>query len=253
MATPTIFFVPGAWHDLWVFDDVRNALSNRGFETDASALPTTGSESSSIGIAEDAAVVRPALLKLVDAGKEVVIVAHSYGGIVASNSIQGLSVDQRAADGKAGGILMLLYLAAFALPAETSILMAIGNEFFKWWNVTEDRRWMTPIDPGKVFYADVEPSLAAKAVTSLKVVPFQIVTDKSMYVPFNEGFEVGYIFAEKDQAVDISVQRSVFSLFPAGSFSASLDSSHSPFLSMPDALADVIQGAVNHVRAKESR
>lgn len=143
MALPTIFFVPGAWHETWVFDDVRSALSNRGFETDVSALPTVGSDTS-IGVFEDAAVVRPALLKLVDAGKEVVIVSHSYGGIVAANSVRGLSIDQRTADSKAGGIMIFLYLAAFAIPADMSLLMAFENVFPSWWNVTEVKHSLQP-------------------------------------------------------------------------------------------------------------
>lgn len=77
--------------------------------------------------------------------------------------------------------------------------------------------------------------------------------DKSTYAPLNEDFEVGYVFTEKDQALDVSAQRGMFSQFPAGSFSASLDSSHSPFLSMPVALADAIQDAVNYIQTKKSR
>lgn len=77
--------------------------------------------------------------------------------------------------------------------------------------------------------------------------PLQIALDKSAYAPWKEAFEVGYIFTEKDQALGPSTQRRMFSNFPAGSFSASLDSSHSPFLSRPDALADIIQNAINHI------
>ncbi|KAI6087579.1 hypothetical protein F4821DRAFT_105678 [Hypoxylon rubiginosum] len=230
---PAIFFVPGAWHQPWVFDGVRSTLSNRGFETNTSALATVGSKNASVGVLDDAAVIRSALLRLIEAGKEV-----------------DLSISQRTADGKAGGITLLLYLCAFVVPVETSLLMALNNVFPDWWNVTEDRQFITPIDPSNVFYADVNPPLAAKAVAALEPMPFQMAIDKSTYAPFNEAFEVGYIFMEKDQALDVSAQRGMFSQFPAGSFSASLDSSHSPFLSMPVTLADIIQDAINHVRGK---
>ncbi|KAI2630281.1 hypothetical protein GGS26DRAFT_558592 [Hypomontagnella submonticulosa] len=82
---------------------------------------------------------------------------------------------------------------------------------------------------------------------------FQMAADKSTYTPFIESFEFGYIFTEKDQALDVSVQRSMFSQFPTGSFSASLISSYPPFLSIPDTLVDLIQDAINHMRAKKSR
>lgn len=135
--SPTIFFIPGAWHHPWIFDDVRNVLSTRGYETDSATLVTVGSKNASAGVIDDAVEVRSALLKLVEAGKEVILVAHSYGGLVASNSVQGLSADQRSANGKPGGIIMLVFLCAFAVPVGTSLLMAHGDVYPDWWNVTE--------------------------------------------------------------------------------------------------------------------
>lgn len=135
--SPTIFFIPGAWHHPWIFDDVRNVLSTRGYETDSATLVTVGSKNASAGVIDDAVEVRSALLKLVEAGKEVILVAHSYGGLVASNSVQGLSADQRSANGKPGGIIMLVFLCAFAVPVGSSLLMAHGDVYPDWWNVTE--------------------------------------------------------------------------------------------------------------------
>ncbi|KAK5636311.1 hypothetical protein RRF57_012023 [Xylaria bambusicola] len=142
----TIFFVPGAWHTPWVFDSVRSILSARGFETDAAALATAGSSDPDIGLHDDAAKVRSALTKLIDDGKEVLVLAHSYGGIVASNAVKGLSTTQRTADGLKGGISMVVYLAAFTIPANTSLVMAAGHSSFggdqgppDWWIISEVR------------------------------------------------------------------------------------------------------------------
>jgi hypothetical protein len=41
------------------------------------------------------------------------------------------------------------------------------------------------------------------------------------------------------------------SQFPVGSFTASLNSSHSPFLSQPSAVADAIEKAAKHAAANE--
>ncbi|KAI1739862.1 Alpha/beta hydrolase fold-1 [Xylaria scruposa] len=245
---PTVFFIPGAWHEPWVFDNVRSILSARGFETEASSLATVGSPDSSVGLHVDAAKIRSALTKLVDEGKEVVLVAHSYGGLVASNAVDGLGITQRAASGLKGGIIMILYLAAFAVPAGTDLVMNFGG-YAHWWNVSKG--FVTAMQPLEVFYADVESSLAEKAIASLKPMPLQMMKDISAYDPRGT-FEVGYIFAEKDQALPISAQDAMFSQFPAGSFSARLDSSHSPFLSMPDTLADTIENATKYVLAKRS-
>lgn len=56
------------------------------------------------------------MMKLIHAGSEIVSVAV---GIVASNSVKGLSVNQRVADGKDRGIIMLLYLCAFVVPVDS--------------------------------------------------------------------------------------------------------------------------------------
>ncbi|KAI1171797.1 Alpha/beta hydrolase fold-1 [Nemania sp. FL0916] len=241
---PTIFFVPGAWHKPWVFDLVRETLSSRGYETDAIALATAGSDDKTVGVLADAAKIRDALSKLVDAGKDVLVVPHSYGGVPTSSAVQGLSKEQRAADGKPGGIIMLLYMASFTFPAGTSLLEALDGVFPPFWNVASD--FITTRDAVHTFYADVEPSLADKAATALVRMPYQMVIDKANYEPWKHEFRVGYIFAEKDEALPISRQRALASQFPAGSFTASLESSHSPFLSMPQTLADTLEDAIRH-------
>ncbi|KAI1747146.1 Alpha/beta hydrolase fold-1 [Xylaria castorea] len=247
---PTIFFIPGAWHDPWVFDSVRSILSTRGFETETSPLATVGSTDPSVGIHSDAAKIRSALTNLINKEKEVVLVAHSYGGIVASNAVDGLGIKQRTADGLNGGIIMVLYLAAFVVPTGTDLKINLGGSYPSWWNISKD--FITPMQPLDIFYADVETSLAEKAVAALRPMPLQIAKDISAYDPRDGTFEVGYIFAEKDHAIHISAQDAMFSQFPVGSFSARLDSGHSPFFSMPDTLADTIENATKYVLAKRS-
>lgn len=101
----------------------------------------------------------------------------------------------------------------------------------------------TPVD---VFYADVDPELAAKVGATLQSEPMGIFTDKSEYEPWKHGVGVGYIFAEDDKAIPLQAQKGMASQFPEGSFSASLAASHSPFLSMPEKLGEAIEGAAKH-------
>ncbi|KAI8947352.1 Alpha/beta hydrolase fold-1 [Xylaria longipes] len=249
--TPTLFFTPGAWHDPWVFDSVRSILSARGFETETSSLATVGSVDPSVGMCSDAAKIRSALSNLINEGKEVILVAHSYGGIVASNAVDGLGIEQRTSNSLNGSIIMILYLAAFVVPAGTDLKTNLGGSYPPWWNISMGG-FITPMKPQDVFCADVEASLASKAVATLKPMPLQMAKDISTYDPRDGTFEVGYIFAEKDQAIPIGAQNAMFSQFPVGSFAARLDSSHSPFLSMPNTLADTIERATKYVLAKRS-
>ncbi|KZL80919.1 hypothetical protein CI238_06675 [Colletotrichum incanum] len=245
---PTILFTPGAWHQPWTFDLVRDNLANRGYPTAVVALASVGSTDVNVGLDQDTEAIRAELQRLVDAGREVVLVAHSYGGIPVANAVEGLNYKDRVAQEKTGGVLMIVYMASFAVPAEESLCDGAGIQ--PWWNVTDG--FISPRDPISTFYADVEPSLAAKAAAALCPQPFKTFQDKSGFEPWNAGFEMGYIFAEDDQALPLDKQIDISSQFPASSFTATLTASHSPFLSTPEALGKVIQQAAQVAVARKA-
>ncbi|KAK8038667.1 hypothetical protein PG993_007078, partial [Apiospora rasikravindrae] len=240
---PTFLFVPGAWHKTWIYDPVRADLAARGYPSTAVELASVGAQDpASTGLEQDIAAIRAVLEGLMDAGSELVVVAHSYGGIPAAGAVEGLSCAERAREGKKGGVLMVVHLAAFAAPAGTSLRDNLpGRENPPWWNVQGDV--VTPIDPAHVFYGDVEPALTAKAEAALLPHTLKAMEDKSGFAPWDNGFEMGYVFAEEDEAIPLVAQKAFQSQFPAGSFTASLKASHSPFLSMPEALGAVLEQA----------
>ncbi|KAI0514724.1 Alpha/Beta hydrolase protein [Xylaria bambusicola] len=254
MATskPTVFFLPGGFHTSWIYDTVRNILSNRGFETDASDLVSVGATDASVGMHSDAAHLRSQLVKLVDEGKEIVLVAHSYGGIVASNAVDGLSIEQRAAQGKQGGIILVLYLSALIVTAGRTFLSIAPPSRSQNKFETKLDDFLTAKDPLHNFYNDVEASLATKAIEALQPMSSQVLRDEVSYEPWNQGFEVGYIFTDNDNQLPIGVQKAMASQFPNDSFSANLASGHSPFLNVPDSLADVIEDGISYVFKKRS-
>ncbi|KAI1313263.1 Alpha/Beta hydrolase protein [Xylaria venustula] len=248
---PTVFLIPGAWHEKWVFDQLRAILETRGFETEALDLPTIVSKNSKLGLADDAQYIHSALATLADAGKDIIIVPHSYGGHVAANAVTGLGVKERAAAGLRGGVLMIANLATMITPAGVSLLKNLGGNPLPWFGITEDGM-LTANGALDLFYHDVEAELAAKAVAELKPISYRVVTDVSEHAPWDNGIEVGYIFCKDDHSIPIGAQMAMASIFPVGFFTATLESSHSPFLSMPDATADVIQDAVKYARAKQN-
>jgi hypothetical protein len=72
---------------------------------------------------------------LVDAGNVVIVVAHSYGGVSMSNAVQGLNYKERVVQGEKGGVLMVVYMTSFAIPAGTSLMDGVGGVYPRW-NVT---------------------------------------------------------------------------------------------------------------------
>ncbi|KAG6362498.1 hypothetical protein INS49_010730 [Diaporthe citri] len=236
---PTVVFTPGAWHGTWAFDTVRSQLEVLGYPTEAVALPSVGNTNASVGVAEDAAALAAELATLTDAGKNVVMVCHSYGGVVASVAAEGYGYKDRSAAGLGGGVIMLVYMTAFAVPAQTSLLDALGGEYLWWMSPDASGEFITAVNGSQVFYADVaNETLVEEAVAALKPEPARIFSDDNTYEPWNNGVEVGFFFTEQDQAIPLATQQSMTAQFPSGYVSYTMNSSHSPFMSMPEKVTE---------------
>lgn len=131
-AKPTILFIPGAWHLPVVFDDTRTALAARGFPSAAVALPAIGAEPPTKGLVDDTIAVHDEIERLSEEGKQVVVVAHSYGGMVGAGAVKGLGYAERQKVGKNGGVIMLVYMAAFVAKSGTSLLDMLGGKWLPW-------------------------------------------------------------------------------------------------------------------------
>lgn len=102
--------------------------------------------------------------------------------------------------------------------------------------------FVTATNGSQVFYADVaNQTLVEEAVAALEPEPARIFSDDNQYEPWNNGVEVGFFFTEQDQAIPIATQQAMAEQFPSGYVSYTMNSSHSPFLSMPD---KVVEGVV---------
>ena len=131
-AKPTIVLVPGAWTTPDCFDIVRQQLKTAGYDSEAIATPSVGAEPPTKGLRDDAAAVRSSVSALAEQGKKVVLVVHSYGGLVAAEASKGLGYQQRAKEGKDGGIIMLVYVAASVLPLGKCIMDLPWGQVAPW-------------------------------------------------------------------------------------------------------------------------
>lgn len=117
MNKPTIVFVHGAWHNSQSFQPVTYLLRQYGFSTVSMDLPSVGANPPHKDISENVAVVRRAVEDVLDnKGNNVILVAHSAGGIVMTNAAQGFSEKDRKAAGKTTYVQKLLYVCSFLLP-----------------------------------------------------------------------------------------------------------------------------------------
>jgi hypothetical protein len=129
---PTVLFIPGAWHLPDVFEDTRAALAARGFPSVAVGLPAIGAEPPTKGLKDDTVAVHQEIGRLSDESKQVVVVGHSYGGMVGAGAVKGLGFAERQKAGKNGGVIMLVYMAAFVAKSGTSLLDMLGGKWLPW-------------------------------------------------------------------------------------------------------------------------
>ena len=119
---PTILLVHGAWHSSSIWGPLRELLTSHSYPSVAVDLPSPGS-APPCDLQDDVAVVREALMKLiVDEGKEVVLVMHSYGGVVGGASTEGLEKAYREKLEQKGGIVACVFILVF--------LVGVGQSLF---------------------------------------------------------------------------------------------------------------------------
>jgi pimeloyl-ACP methyl ester carboxylesterase len=82
-----------------------------------------------VGLLDDAQCIRDQLNQLiVEDGKDVVVIAHSYGGVVATQALEkGFARAERKKNGQNGGVIRLVYMCAFILPLGESLEGALGG------------------------------------------------------------------------------------------------------------------------------
>ena len=107
---PTILIVPGSFSEYGIYNPFLAQIRNQGFTAFALKLPSTQKRAPlpPATLQDDAAHARGVAEHLIAEGAEVVVLAHSYGGTVATEAFEGLGVKE----GK--GIKRLVFLSAVA-------------------------------------------------------------------------------------------------------------------------------------------
>jgi pimeloyl-ACP methyl ester carboxylesterase len=226
---PTILLVHGAWHGAWCWDAVRTLLEAKGRTVRAIDLPTVHAPNKAdLDLADDAKAVRDA----VDAiDGPVVVVAHSYGGVPTTQGLAG-----------AANVAHIVYIAAFALDAGESLLGAVGGVPPTWWMVDGALTTAGNADePAESLFfndlpADVASANAARLVAQATKPFSDVVTEVAW-----KSIPSTYLITERDAVFPLFAQEALSGR--AGSTVHRLDTSHSPFLSQPEATADIIDAA----------
>jgi pimeloyl-ACP methyl ester carboxylesterase len=100
MSKPTILVIPGSFSPLSSYDPIIAGLQSHGYTVHGIELETVGRRDKAPGMYDDAAKVGARAAQLADAGAEIALVAHSYGGLVACEAAKGLARSVRKSTGR---------------------------------------------------------------------------------------------------------------------------------------------------------
>jgi pimeloyl-ACP methyl ester carboxylesterase len=243
---PAIVIVPGAFHHPWHYLPLHDALIKSGYEVTTCDLPSTGPKEPVRSITPDVEVVRKAIQAYIEQGLNVVIVMHSYGGIVGTCASEGFRPEDQAS-GK--GIVSLVYLCAFALDKGVPLLAPNGGKHASWirplgaeLNTGIFLSWDNPpYTPEEVFYNDVEPAMAEEAVKRLRLFSEDTCHCPVTYAAWKE-IESNYLVCELDKAVPPEAEEAMANL-SGGKWKRveKIKAGHSPFLSRPNETAEFVR------------
>lgn len=250
---PTIVLVQGSFQTPGVYRPFAKTIESHGFPVIQPALPSlTGQDEpgfASKTLADDAQVVETAVRHVVqDEEKTVIMVLHSYGGLVGTEAVpEELTREKRRQQGLPGGVAHLFYSAAFVLPKGQSIRSAVGDDHPH--EIHRDGRFAMR-EPGKTMYNDLPPdeaqAWAAKTVEQSVGVKSTILTRCAWsYVPST------YAISLKDAAVPVEVQKMFAKT--AGSDVRYIEAGHSAMLSKPEELINLIQEAIRKAKDPMAR
>ncbi|KAJ5193259.1 hypothetical protein N7449_009401, partial [Penicillium cf. viridicatum] len=142
-----------------------------------------------------------------DEGKDVLVFMYWYGGMPGAAAPTGLAKSQRSQEGKAGGAIGLLFLAAFLVPEGFSCRGLQGGNLPPWiladqpsanLNITDD--------PINYLAADIDPALAQALSTEVKTLAFTSPQPNPAWA--YEAFEgrLGFIVTTENHAVPNKAQ-----------------------------------------------
>jgi pimeloyl-ACP methyl ester carboxylesterase len=224
--TATLLLVHGAWHGSWAWTPLVEALA--GVEVRTVDLPSVGNDPGALGdLRADAEAVRAAVAAI---DGPLVVVAHSYGGVPVSEAVTADS-----------GVAHLVYLCAFQLDAGQSLLGSAGGVAPPWWEVHAEH--IVAGTPEQVFYNGVSPELTAASVDRLGL-QSRASTEQPLTRAAWREIPSTYVVCEEDQAIPVFAQEAMAQR--AGTV-LRLPAGHSPFLSHPKELADVLRQLAEQV------
>ncbi|KAJ5832889.1 hypothetical protein N7474_001200 [Penicillium riverlandense] len=253
---PTLVFIHGSWHQPNCYDKVVTLLQGQhGLKCVSVALPSMAWNPAAT-FKDDLDAAREAIAQETTHGRNVVVIAHSYGGMVGNSAIKGFAQPRDTTQTPPTGYVIGLILIAtgFTLTGLTFMDPFFGHPPPSWRvnSATGYAELVTP--PRELFYHDLPAEEAAFWVSQLGSQSLKALFEGGEYTYAGwKDVPSWYIGTVEDRALPVVAQRMTVGM--AREMGASVEhrelpTSHSPFLSQPEATARIVWEAVEAFTGK---
>ncbi|KAL2835786.1 alpha/beta-hydrolase [Aspergillus pseudoustus] len=260
---PTLVFIPGSWHKPTCYDKIITLLQDQyKLRCVAISLPSTG-DNPAATFKDDLDAARTAISNEVFQGHDVVVIAHSYGGMVGNSAIKGFAradiTDKNISGAPAsnqGHIIGLILIASGFTLTGLSFMDPFFGRPPPAWRVNKETGYAELVTPPReLFYHDVPDEEAEYWISQLTTQSLKALFEggEHTYAGWRD-VPVWYIGTVEDRGLPVLAQRMQVGMargMGANVEHRELRTSHSPFLSQPGETVRVIGDAVGAFLGRE--
>lgn len=251
--SPTLVFIPGAWHRPTCYDKVIQLLEKQHrFKCISITLPsTTGRPTATFKDDIDAA--REAISQETNHGRNVVVLAHSYGGMVGNSAIRGFTQPPGTISSQkpqtTGHVIGLILIASGFTLTGLSFLDPVFGHALPFFRINKETGYAElVVSARELFYHDVPAEEAEFWVSQLTTHSVKSLSEggEHAYAGWKD-LPTWYIGTIEDHGLPVVAQRIQVGMAREMGGSVEhreLQTSHSPFLSQPEETVDIILEAI---------
>ena len=223
-----IALVHGSFHGAWCWDLLRPELERRGHRVTAMDLPISDPD---LGAADYARVIEGALAP----GSEPMLVGHSMAGLVIPLVAAHRPVRRLVF---LGGFLAQPGLSANDQREAEPLDGLIPPTTAEWTDLGDDVWAIGPNTATELFFSDVPPDITRWAVGLLRPQSYRVIRETTPLIAWPE-VATSSIVCREDRAINPDWVRTA-ARDRLGVEAIELDGGHSPFLTRPGELAEVL-------------
>ncbi|KAF4554486.1 Hypothetical protein D9617_4g002410 [Elsinoe fawcettii] len=242
---PVFVLVPGAFHPEHIYQPLLDSLTAlTGYDNLALTNPSvSGPDQVDKSTDDDANHARGKISSFLDQGRDVIVLAHSYGGFISGAAVSGLSKTKRQRNGLPGGVIGHIFISAgLDLAALGEEMEGLSADWVQPDNPSKGLTSVTPEDAKRIFFSpEFTAELAEKCAGQIKPQGMKSMATKASNKPswLDDDFrgKIGYVKCTLDKALTLEVQEMFLSKSGREWHVMEMECGHSPFQSLPDETA----------------